>query len=84
MNPHYNTWLKCIHIDYTHNTALVQSNRTGKSFPVHIPQNIKYLIHRNDYLHVIKSHVTGEWIAIDYNAMYGLTAGDEEEVRTCQ
>lgn len=80
----YNTWLKCLNIDYNNNTALVQSKRTGKSFPVHIPQNMKFLISKGDYLHVIKSHVSREWIAIDYNAMFGMTAGDEEEVETCQ
>lgn len=75
---HYNTWLQCVNIDHANNTALVKSNRTGKSFPVHIPQNIKFLISRGDRLHVIKSHVSKEWIAIDYNAMTSITAGDEE------
>lgn len=65
------TWLKCIHVDYQHGTALVQSNRTGKSFPVTVKKNIQLLIHRGDHLKVIKSHVSREWIAIDYNAIIG-------------
>ena len=77
MNPHYNTWLPCTHIDASNNTALVKSHRTGKTFPVHLPQNIKYLISTGDRLHVIKSHVSGEWIVIDYNSMTSITAGDE-------
>ena len=76
--PHYNTWLKCLHVDHKNETALVQSNRTGKSFPVKIKKDIKFLIHRGDKLHVIKSHVSKEWLAIDYMAMFAMTAGDEE------
>lgn len=74
---HYNTWLPCIYIDYDNSSALVRSNRTGKSFPVHLPKNIKYLISTGDRLHVIKSHVTGEWTVIDYNKMTALMVGDE-------
>ena len=73
---HYNTWLKCLQIDLDNNSALVKSNRTGKSFPVHLPNNIKYLIDVGDKLHIIKSHVTGEWTAIDYMAMRGVNAYD--------
>ena len=74
----YNTWVTCIHIDYDNNQALVKSNRTGKSFPVHLPKNLKYLISRGDRLHIIKSHVSKQWIVIDYQAMYAMTSGDEE------
>lgn len=69
--PHYNTWLPCLHVDYTNGTALVKSYRTGKSFPVTLKDEIKYLVHKGDHLHVIKSHVSKEWMAIDYNAIIG-------------
>jgi hypothetical protein len=68
---HYNTWLPCIHVDYKRGTALVQSFRTGKSFPVTLKKDIRYLVNQGDKLHVIKSHVTGEWTAIDYTAFIG-------------
>ena len=79
---HYNTWLTCQHVDYRNNTALVKSNRTGKSFPVHLPQKWKFEVNRGDRLHVIKSHISKEWIAIDFNKMTAMTTGDEEEVNT--
>ena len=66
-----NTWLKCIHVDYQHGTALVKSNRTGKSFPVNVKKNIRYLIHQGDHLKIIKSSVSREWMAVDYNAITG-------------
>jgi hypothetical protein len=69
--PHYNTWLKAVHVDHSRGTALVKSHRTGKSFPVTMKKDIRYLVHQGDLLHVIKSHVTGEWTAIDYNAITG-------------
>ena len=71
-------WLKCLNIDNARNMALVQSNRTGKSFAVTIHRDIKYLIHRGDLLEVIKSQVSREWMAVDYMAMTSTTAGDEE------
>ena len=69
--PHYNTWLKCVNVDPQRGTALVRSNRTGKSFPVTLTKEIRYLVSIGDKLHVIKSHVSREWVAIDYNAMWG-------------
>jgi hypothetical protein len=75
--PHYNTWLKCVNIDTKNNTALVRSNKTGKCFPVTLNKDIKYLVSKGDHLHVVKSHVSKEWIAIDYNAMTAV--GDEDE-----
>ncbi|MBQ8018658.1 MAG: hypothetical protein IJ258_11270 [Methanobrevibacter sp.] len=63
------SWLKCLHVG--NGTALVKSNRSGKSFPVTIQEEIKFLVHQGDYLQVIKSNVTGEWTAIDYMAMIG-------------
>lgn len=68
------TWLKCLNINK--NTALVRSNKTGKSFPVKISQDIRYLIDRGDHLKVIKSPVSKEWIAIDYNKYRGVCAYD--------
>ena len=65
------SWLKAIHVDYKNGTCLVKSNRTGRSFPVTVKHDIKYLVNQGDYLKVIKSGVTGEWIAIDYNAIIG-------------
>ena len=73
---HYNTWLPCIHVNHENGTALVKSYRTGKAFPVTLNQEIKNLVSRGDKLHVIKSHVSKEWIAIDYNAMTAATTGD--------
>ena len=64
-------WLKCLNVDNQRNTALVKSNRTGRSFAVTIHKDIKYLINQGDYLKVIKSQVSGEWTAIDYNAIIG-------------
>lgn len=75
---HYNTWLPCVNVDAKNNTALVRSYRTGKCFPVELKKDIKYLICRGDKLHVIKSHVTGKWMAIDYMAMTSITIGEEE------
>ena len=75
--PHYNTWLKCVNIDTKNSTALVRSNRTGKCFPVTLNKDIKYLVSKGDHLHVVKSHVSKEWIAIDYNAMTAV--GDDDE-----
>ena len=63
------SWLKCLHIDPTNGTALVQSLRTQKSFPVTLTKEIKYLASRGDLLNVIRSPVSGEWLAVDYNAM---------------
>ena len=77
MNPHYNTWLTCLNVDVKNGTALVRSNRTGRSFPVTLNKDIKYLVTRGDRLHVVKSHVSKEWIAIDYNAMTSERVGDE-------
>ena len=74
---HNNTWLPCVNVDNRNNTALVRSNRTGKCFPVELTKNVKYRICRGDKLHVIKSHVTGKWMAIDYMAMTSITTGDE-------
>ena len=71
------TWLECIHVDYENGTALVLSNRTGKSFPVTVKKDIKYLISRKDRLQVTKSAVTGKWIAVDYAAMTAIATGDE-------
>ena len=67
--PHYNTWLDCVHANY--DTCLVKSNKTGKSFPVNVKKELRGLIRIGDRVHVIKSHVTGEWTAIDYMAMWG-------------
>ena len=75
--PHYNTWLKCVNIDTKNSTALVRSNKTGKCFPVTLNKDIKYLVSKGDHLHVVKSHVNKEWIAIDYNAMTAV--GDDDE-----
>ena len=77
--PHYNTWLPCVNIDYKNNTALVRSNRTGKCFPVTLNKDIKFLVSLGDKLHVIKSHVSKEWIAIDYMAMTAMETGDYDE-----
>ena len=74
---HYNTWLPCVNVDAKNNTALVRSYRTGKCFPVELKKDIKYLICRGDKLHVIKSHVTGKWMAIDYMAMTSARVGEE-------
>ena len=71
-------WLKCLNVDYKTHLALVQSNRTGKSFAVSIQKDIRYLISRGDLLKVIKSQVSQEWIAIDYIAMTAIATGDEE------
>jgi hypothetical protein len=76
---HYNTWLPCVNVDVKNNTALVRSHRTGKCFPVTLNKDIKYLVSRGDRLHVVKSHVSGEWLAIDYNAMTAITSGDYDE-----
>jgi hypothetical protein len=70
--PHYNTWLPCIHVDYKNGTALVRSFRTGKSFPVHVKKELQFLISRGDRLHVIKSPVSKQWMAIDYQNMRGI------------
>ena len=77
--PHYNTWLKCENIDTRNNTALVRSFRTGKCFPVHVNDNMKYLISIGDHLHVIKSHVSKQWIAIDYRCGTAIVTGDLDE-----
>ena len=74
---HYNTWLPCVNVDPKNNTALVRSYRTGKCFPVELKKDIKYLNCRGDKLHVIKSHVTGKWMAIDYMAMTNTRVGEE-------
>lgn len=71
-------WLKCLNVDYKTHLALVQSNRTGKSFAVSIQKDIRYLISRGDLLKVIKSQVSQEWMAIDYIAMTAIATGDEE------
>ena len=76
--PHYNTWLPCTHVDNTRGVALVKSFRTGKSFPVKLKDDIKYLVCRGDKLHVIKSHVSREWLAIDYTCMTSNRVGEEE------
>ena len=76
--PHYNTWLTCVNVDPKNNTALVRSHRTGKCFPVTLNKEIKYLVSRGDRLHVIKSHVTREWVAVDYAAMTAIRVGEEE------
>lgn len=68
---HYNTWLKCLNVDHKRATALVQSNRTGRSFPVTLTKSIRYLVNQGDFLHVVKSHVSKEWMAIDYNSIIG-------------
>ena len=78
----YNTWLPCVQVDYRNGTAMVKSHSTGNIFPVQLSPNIKYLVSKGDRLHVIKSHVSREWIAIDYQAMFSMTSGDEEEVNT--
>lgn len=76
--PHYNTWLPCIHVNRKDGTALVRSYRTGRSFPITLQKDIKCLVHKGDRIHVIKSHVSGEWLGIDYNAMTAIATGDEE------
>ena len=65
------SWLKALNVNYKNGTALVRSNKTGKSFPVTVKHDIKYLINQGDYLKVIKSQVSGEWTAIDYNTIIG-------------
>lgn len=72
-----NAWLPCTHIDRNRGVALVKSFRTQRSFPVTLAKDIKYLASKGDNLQVIKSPVTGEWMAIDYMAMTSITAGDE-------
>lgn len=69
--PHYNTWLPCVSVDHKRGTAQVKSNRTGRAFPVTLHHDIRWLVSIGDHLHVVKSHVSKEWIAIDYNAMWG-------------
>jgi hypothetical protein len=76
--PHYNTWLPCLHVNRENGTALVKSFRTGRSFPVTLNKEIKYLVSCGDKLHVIKSHVSKEWLAIDYMAGTAIASGDEE------
>ena len=63
------TWLPCIYIDHTNGTALVKSHRTQKGFPVNLTKDVRYMASRGDLLNVIRSPVSKEWIAIDYNAM---------------
>ena len=48
------------------NKALVQSNRTGKSFPVTMMTWLKHLVCVGDLATVKKSPVSGEWIMTDY------------------
>lgn len=48
------------------NKALVQSNRTGKSFPVTMQTWLKHLVCIGDLATVKKSRVSGEWIMTDY------------------
>ena len=76
--PHYNTWLTAVNVDNTRGTALVRSNRTGKCFPVTLHKDIRWLVSRKDRLHIVKSHVTHEWIAIDYAAMTSCRIGECE------
>ena len=57
-------WLKCIHTNYK--TALVKSLRTGRSFPVKVVEDIQGLVCVGDKLQVIRSPVSGEWLAVDY------------------
>ena len=71
------SWLKCTHIDPKRGVALVKSHRTQRNFPVHISKDIKYLASIGDNLKVVKSPVTGEWLAIDYMAMTSMAVGDE-------
>lgn len=71
-----NAWLPCTHIDYNRGVALVKSFRTQRSFPVKIAKDIKYLASIGDNLHVIKSPVSNEWVAVDYMAMTATSSGD--------
>ena len=76
--PHYNTWLTAVNVDNTRGTALVRSNRTGKCFPVTLTRDIRWLVCRGDRLHIVKSHVSKEWLAIDYQAMTSCRIGECE------
>ena len=71
-------WLLCLHINHKDGTALVKSRRTQRSFPVTLGKRVRFLASKGDLLDVLKSPVSGEWIAVDYNAMFAMTAGDEE------
>ena len=62
----YETWLKAVHVDNKRGTAQVKSHRTGRAFPVTLHHAIRYDVNIGDHLHVITSHVSREWIAIDY------------------
>lgn len=61
----YETWLKAVTVDNKRGTAQVRSRRTGRAFPVTLHHNIRYDVNIGDQLHVVKSHVSREWIAID-------------------
>ena len=71
-------YLPCIHINHAIGTALVKSHRTQRSFPVTLGKRVRFLAHRGDLLDVLKSPVSGEWIAVDYMAMTNKVDGDEE------
>ena len=71
------TWLTCIHIDHSNGTALVKSHRTQKGFPVTLTEEVRYLASRGDLLNVIRSPVSREWLAVDYNAMTASAVGDD-------
>lgn len=58
--------LRCLNISDDGKTALVQSNRTGRSFPVEVYHKIQFLIAVDDGLKVIKT-ISGDWMAIDYH-----------------
>ena len=71
-------YLPCLHINHDLGTALVKSHRTQRSFPVTLGKRVRFLASKGDLLDVLKSPVSGEWMAVDYMAMTSITAGDEE------
>ena len=46
--------------------ALVKSNKSDKSFPVHLQDWLKHLVCVGDIAIVKKSPVSGQWIMTDY------------------
>lgn len=76
---HFNTWGTVLHRNPETGTFLVRLD-DGVGIHATPKKELRYLISLKDRVHVIQSHVSHEWIIIDYIAMWTMTSGDEEEV----
>ena len=79
MNPHYNAWGTVLHKNHETGTMLVKLD-DGTGIHATPSKELKHMVSLKDRVHIIQSHISKEFVIIDYMPMWATPSGHEAEV----